>query len=115
MKIYHNPKCTKSRQTLALLREHGADPEVIEYLKTPPSEKELAAILKALGLQPFELARKKEARDAGLDLQSMGRSEAIAAIVQHPQVMERPIVVSGRRAAVGRPPENVLSLLEAAE
>ncbi|MEZ6060494.1 MAG: arsenate reductase (glutaredoxin) [Planctomycetaceae bacterium] len=112
MKIYHNPKCTKSRQTLALLREHGVEPDVVEYLKTPPSETELDGILKSLGLQPAELARKKEARDTGLDLQSMSRREAIAAMVAHPGVIERPIVVSGRKAVIGRPPEAVLALLE---
>jgi len=111
MKIFHNPNCTKSRQTLALLREHDANPDVIEYLKTPPTADDLESILSMLGLQPAELSRKKETKELGLDLQSMSRAEAIRAMVENPRVIERPIVVSGQRAAIGRPPENVLPLL----
>lgn len=112
MKIYHNPKCTKSRQTLALLREHGAQPEVIEYLKTPPTFEELEAILSLLGLHPAELVRKKEAKELGVDFQTTSRSAAIQAMVENPRVIERPIVVCGERAAIGRPPEDVLPLLD---
>jgi arsenate reductase len=113
LKIYHNPRCSKSRQTLALLEERGLEPEVIEYLKTPPSEAELDRILKMLGREPRELMRKKEAEyaEAGLDDESLDRAALIAAMVEHPKVIERPIVVHGKRAAVGRPPEAVLDIL----
>jgi arsenate reductase (glutaredoxin) len=112
--IYHNPKCTKSRQTLELLRERGIEPRVVEYLKSPPSAEELDAILMKLGIEPRKLLRTKEAAymEAGLSDPKLTRAQLIARMVEHPIVIERPIVVKGARAAIGRPPENVLALLE---
>ena len=112
MKIYHNPKCTKSRQTLQLLRDHHIEPEIIEYLTSPPTVQELDGILKKLNMEPAELVRKKEARELKLDFESLDRDAAIAVLVENPRVIERPIVVAGRKAVIGRPPENVLGLLE---
>ncbi len=111
--IYHNPRCSKSRQTLALLRERGIEPKVVEYLKTPPSEAELAHILDMLGKTPEELMRKGEPEYKehfkGKDLT---RDEAIRRMTQYPKVIERPIViVDDARAALGRPPEAVLEIL----
>jgi arsenate reductase (glutaredoxin) len=102
--IYHNPRCNKSRQTLALLEERGVKPRIIEYLKTPPDAAELKRLLKLLGLSPRELLRKKEAAEAGLDKPGLSDARLIAGMVKHPIVIERPIVVSGERAALGRPP-----------
>jgi arsenate reductase len=109
--IYHNPRCNKSRQTLALLEEHGVKPRIVEYLKTPPDAAELKRLLKLLGLSPRQLLRKKEAAEAGLDKRGLSDAELIAGMVKHPIVIERPIVVSGERAALGRPPEAVLKIL----
>ena len=111
--IYHNPKCSKSRETLALLRARGVEPHVVEYLRDPPSAAELEAILKKLALEPRALLRTKEAayREARLADPSLTRKQLIAAMVAHPIVIERPIVVHGARAAIGRPPENVLAIL----
>jgi arsenate reductase len=111
--IYHNPKCSKSRQALELLRERGIEPRIVEYLKTPPSARELDAILKKLGIDPRALLRTKEAayEQAGLGDPALTRAELIAAMVENPIVIERPIVVKGERAAVGRPPEKVLEIL----
>jgi arsenate reductase (glutaredoxin) len=109
--IYHNPRCNKSRQTLALLEERGVKPRIVEYLKTPPDAAELKLLLKLLGLSPRQLLRKKEAAEAGLDKPSLSDAELIAGMVKNPIVIERPIVVSGERAALGRPPEAVLKIL----
>lgn len=110
--IYHNPRCSKSRQTLALIQEKGVEPDIIEYLNTPPSEAELETILTMLGKEPAELMRTGEDEFKqyfkGRDL---SRSEIISLMVQYPKVIERPIVVNGDRAAVGRPPESVLDIL----
>jgi len=110
--IYHNPRCSKSRQTLALLQERGIEPEIVEYLTSPPSEAELEGILTMLGKEPAELMRKGEdeykQHFKGRDL---SRAEAITLMVQYPKVIERPIVVNGDKAAVGRPPESVLDIL----
>ncbi|MGZ5049700.1 MAG: arsenate reductase (glutaredoxin) [Methylobacter sp.] len=113
VKIYHNPRCGKSRQTLQLLRDQGIEPEIVEYLKTPPSEQELDDILQKLDLGPRELMRKKEAeyKAHGLDDAALDRSALIQAMVDHPILIERPIVVANGKAAVGRPPENVLAIL----
>jgi len=108
--IYHNPRCSKSRQTLALLGEHGVEPEVIEYLETPPSAAELKQILSMLGIGPRDL-RKKEAGEAGLNDPDMDDDALIEAMVANPIVIERPIVVNNGKAAVGRPPESVLDIL----
>jgi len=109
-KIYHNPRCSKSRQTLALLQQNGADVEVVEYLKTPPSEAELKSLLKALSLEPDGLMRRKEAEftQSGLDQPGLSDTQKIALMVANPKVIERPIVVVGDDAVIGRPPENVL-------
>lgn len=111
--IYHNPRCGKSRQTLALLRERGIEPEIIEYLKTPPSKAELKRLLKMLAIEPRDLLRRKEDvyKAAGLDDPTLGREALIAAMVEHPILIERPIVVANGKAALGRPPEQVLGIL----
>lgn len=113
MKIYHNPRCGKSRQTLALIEDAGIEPEVIEYLKTPPTAEELDAILKKLKIEPQELMRKGEAiyKELKLAERELSRDEAIAVMLEHPKLIERPIVVQGRKAVLGRPPENVKELL----
>ncbi len=111
--IYHNPRCSKSRQTLALLEEHKVEPLVIEYLKTPPSEAELDRILSLLHLEPLDLMRKGEElfKTLGLGDDSKSRAELIKAMVDNPVLIERPIVVNGGKAAIGRPPEAVLEIL----
>ena len=111
--IYHNPRCSKSRQTLQLLRERGIEPEIVEYLKTPPSADEMETVLAKLGLEPRALMRTKEAayREAGMADEVFSRRQLIDLMVANPVVIERPIVVSGARAALGRPPESVLSIL----
>lgn len=111
--LYHNPRCSKSREALALLRERGVEPEVVEYLKTPPDAATLTRILDLLGLEPRALMRTKEPeyRDLGLDDPGLSREQLIAALVAHPKLIERPIALEGERAALGRPPEQVLSVL----
>ncbi|BBL71976.1 arsenate reductase (glutaredoxin) [Methylogaea oryzae] len=111
--IYHNPRCSKSRETLKLLQDKGIEPQVIEYLKTPPSAAELESILAKLGQEPRQLMRKKEAPYAELKLDDPGLSRAalVDAMVQNPVLIERPIVLANGKAAVGRPPENVLAIL----
>ncbi|MCK9620014.1 MAG: arsenate reductase (glutaredoxin) [Methylobacter sp.] len=113
VKIYHNPRCGKSRQTLQLLKDQGIEPEVIEYLKTPPSPQELDDILQKLDMEPRELMRKKEAeyKAAGLDDASLDRHALIQGMVNNPILIERPIVIANGKAAVGRPPETVLAIL----
>jgi arsenate reductase len=110
--IYHNPKCSKSRQTLALLQENGVDPEIIEYLKEPATLEELKEILKALGCPASTIVRTKEVEydEAGLNSDSSELS-ILEAIVQYPKLLERPIVISDGRGVVGRPPENVQELI----
>ena len=111
--IYHNPRCSKSRQTLQLLQDRGIEPEIVEYLKTPPSADEMDAVLAKLGIEPRALMRTKEAayREAGMADQELSRRSLIDLMVANPIVIERPIVVNGARAALGRPPESVLSIL----
>ncbi len=110
--IYHNPRCSKSRQTLALLQEQGVQPDIIEYLKTPPSESELDRILNLLGKEPAELMRKGEEEfKTHIKDKTLSRSETIALMVAYPKVIERPVVIHGDKAAVGRPPESVLDIL----
>ncbi len=111
--IYHNPRCSKSRQTLALLEQRGIKPKVIEYLVTPPTEAELKHLLKLLGIAPRELLRRKEEEyaRAGLDRPDVTDAEIVRAMVKYPRLIERPIVVSGNKAALGRPPENVLKII----
>lgn len=111
--IWHNPRCSKSRATLALLRERGIEPEVRLYLEQPPAAEELKKALAALGLTAIELVRKGEPewKASGLGPDA-GESEVIAAMAAHPKLIERPVVFSGTAARIGRPPEAVLELLE---
>lgn len=111
--IYHNPRCSKSRQTLQLLRDNGIEPDVIEYLKAPPTATTLDTILKQLNIEPRELMRTQEApyQQHSLGDDRLTRDELITAMVEHPILIERPIVVNGDRAAIGRPPERVLEIL----
>lgn len=111
--IYHNPRCSKSRQTLELLREQGIEPKVVEYLDRPPSQAELKRIVKLLQLEPRELMRRKEAeyKTAGLDNPALTRDQLIRAMHDHPKLIERPIVLANGKAALGRPPEQVLEIL----
>jgi arsenate reductase (glutaredoxin) len=111
--IYHNPRCSKSRQTLALLEERGIGPRVVDYLKTPPSAAELKTILKKLRLRPRDLMRKGEPlyAELGLKDRDLDDDALIALMVANPILIERPIVVSGGKAAIGRPPESVLEIL----
>lgn len=111
--IYHNPRCSKSRQTLSLIQERGIQPKVIEYLDQPPSKAQLKKILIQLGMNARELIRKKEPeyKQLGLDDPGLTDDQLIDAMVQHPKLIERPIVVSGGKAALGRPPEKVLEIL----
>ena len=111
--IYHNPRCSKSRQTLALLEERGIEPTVVQYLETPPDAPTLKGLLNKLGLAPRELMRRKEAayKENGLDDPAIDDDALIAAMVSNPILIERPIVVSGSKAALGRPPERVLEIL----
>ncbi len=113
VEIYHNPRCSKSRQTLKLLEERGIEPTVIKYLETPPDQETLSRILDLLGLEPRELMRRKEKeyKELGLDDPSLGREQLIRAMVEHPRLIERPIVIKDGKAALGRPPEKVLELL----
>ncbi len=108
--IYHNPRCSKSRQTLALLRDNGVEPEIVEYLAAMPGAGQLKRILGMLGLDPRDIVRSKEAGEEGVDPDLDGDA-LIDAIVAHPRVMQRPIVVAGGKAVLGRPPENVLDIL----
>ncbi|HET6465435.1 MAG TPA: arsenate reductase (glutaredoxin) [Nitrospiria bacterium] len=111
--IYHNPRCGTSRKTLELIRKKGIEPKVIEYLKTPPTEKELDEILKLLGMGPRDLIRTKEPeyKKYRLDHPNLSRAELIAALVRHPILIQRPIVRSKGKAVLGRPPENVEQIL----
>ncbi|MCG3166068.1 MAG: putative protein YfgD [Bacteroidia bacterium] len=110
--IYHNPRCTKSRETLALLEKKKVKPEVVEYLKTPPSATELKALLKKLGLSVQEIIRKKEPLfiEKFKD-KKLSDEKWITVLVKNPVLIERPIVVKGNKAVIGRPPENVFTLL----
>ena len=108
--IYHNPRCTKSRQTLAFLHEQGIEPKVIEYLNTPPDAATIQAILKKLGIEAAQLIRRKEY--LALELPETDDPEQlIARMAAHPEIIERPIVVCGAKARLGRPPEQVLDIL----
>lgn len=111
--IYHNPRCSKSRQTMALLEDRNITPTVIEYLKTPPSKSELKQILKLLNFKARDLLRTKEAEytELGLDNPALQENQIIDMMIKHPKLIERPIVISDKGAAIGRPPENVLEIL----
>jgi len=111
-KIYHNPRCRKSRETLSLVEGKGENPEIILYLETPPTIEELKQMLELLNMKPYDLLRRGEAifkeKFKGADLSD---DDWIQAMIDHPKLMERPIVVKDGKAALGRPPENVLSVL----
>lgn len=111
MIIYHNPRCSKSRQTLALLQENHVSFEVIEYLKQPPSYEELQDILRKLNKRPKDLLRTKESIFSELNLDLENDEAVIQALLEHPILIERPIVVTAERAVIGRPPELVLDIL----
>ncbi|MDG2046695.1 MAG: arsenate reductase (glutaredoxin) [Halioglobus sp.] len=111
--IYHNPRCSKSRITLALLKENGVNPTVVLYLDSPPDIKELKALLKKLGMAAAQLVRRGEEayKASGLNRDS-DEEEILAAMATYPKLIERPIVVKGRAAVLGRPPENILELIK---
>jgi len=111
--LYHNPRCSKSRQTLALLEERGIEPEIIKYLETPPDVATITGLLDKLGISAIELIRRGEAPFAELGLAGREGDDAalIEAMVSHPVLIQRPIVVSGEQARIGRPPENALDIL----
>jgi arsenate reductase len=111
--IYHNPSCSKSRETLQLLRDNDQSPEIVEYLQQPPSIQELSEIIKMLGISARELLRTGEPayQDAKLDDETLGEEEIIAAICKLPSLLQRPIVVSGNKAIIGRPPLKVLEII----
>jgi arsenate reductase len=111
--IYHNPRCSKSRNTLALLQEHGVEPQIILYLEDVPDVKELKSLLAKLGITADQLVRRGEAdyKTCGLGKDSSA-DDIIRAMATHPKLIERPIVVKGARAVLGRPPENVLELID---
>jgi len=112
VRIYHNPRCTKSRQALELLRERGIEPDVVEYLKTPLSADQVKQLVAMLKIPAHELLRSKEAAYAELGLSKTSSLDEVArAIEQAPVLMERPVVVAGTRAVIGRPTEKVLELL----
>ncbi|GGY16736.1 arsenate reductase (glutaredoxin) [Paludibacterium paludis] len=113
IRFYHNPRCSKSREALRLLEDARAPLQVVDYLKTPPDEAELGRILDLLGIEPRDLMRRKEEEYAALHLDdvTLERRHLIAAMIQHPRLIERPIAVTDRAAVIGRPPENVLQLL----
>ena len=111
--IWHNPRCSKSRQTLQLIRDKGIEPEIVEYLKTPPSAEEIDRVLKLLDRNPRELMRRKESeyKELGLEDTELDHQALIQAMVKAPKLIERPVVLAGGKAAVGRPPEDVLAIL----
>lgn len=112
-RIYHNPRCSKSRQTLSLLTDHNETPEIIEYLKQPPSPAELGELVKQLEMSPRQLLRKTEAeyKELGLADDSFSDAELLEIMSQHPKLIERPIVVKNGKARLGRPPETVSEIL----
>lgn len=111
--IFHNPRCSKSRQTLDLLDDNNEEIEVIEYLKKPPTAKQLKEIIKMLGINPRDLLRKgeKEYREAGLGNMELTDAQLIDAMIAHPKLIQRPIVIKDGEARIGRPPEQVLEIL----
>ncbi len=113
VRIYHNPRCSKSRATLQLLKDRGLDPQVIEYLDTPPDAKTIRKLLDKLNFSARDLLRtgEQEYRDLGLADDSLGDEQIIQAMVSHPRLIERPIVETERGARIGRPPESVLEVL----
>ena len=113
IKIYHNPRCSKSRQTLQLLEEKGIQPEIIEFLKKAPNKAELESVLSMLNIEPRDLMRKGEAiyKEQNLKDNSLSNEQLITAMLENPILIERPIVLANGKAAIGRPPESVLDIL----
>ncbi len=113
VQIFHNPRCSKCRQTMEILTDKSLDVSVIEYLKTPPNSAELNKVLDLLGIEPRELMRKHEApyKDNDLDNAELSREQLIQAMIDNPILIERPIVINGNRAIIGRPPEKVLDII----
>ena len=111
--LYHNPRCSKSRQTLELLEQNKVKFTIIEYLKTPPTHQQLDSILRGLNMHPRELIRKgqSEYKQLNLDNEELCRDQLIEAMISSPILIERPILVVGNEVAIGRPPENVLGIL----
>lgn len=109
--IYHNPRCSKSRQALDIIISKGIEPEIVEYLKTPPSAPEIRRLLKLLQTGPRALLRAKEAAECGLLDPALSDDALVEGLARHPQALERPIVVAGHKAVLGRPPEDVLKIL----
>lgn len=111
--IYHNPRCSKSRKTLELLENQNIDIKIIKYLETPPCADELAHVLKLLNLKPEDLLRKNEEEyKTHIKAKDLNESELLELMIAHPKVIERPIVVIGDKAVIGRPPENVLDIIK---
>jgi len=113
-RIYHNPRCSKSRQTLALLEEKGIKPDIVQYMESPPTAEQLEKILSQLGMTPRELLRRgeDEYRELNLAEPTVTDRELVEAMIAHPKLIERPIVIKGNKAVLGRPPENVLALIK---
>jgi len=110
--IYHNPRCSKSRETLALLEANGVKPEIVRYLETPPDRETLQILLRKLGMSSArQLMRTKEESYKTLRLENASESQLLDALVAHPTLLERPVVINGDRARIGRPPEAVLAIL----
>jgi len=113
VQILHNPRCSKSRATLQLLKDNGVEPEIVPYLQSPPGRKQLTSILAKLNLQPRQLMRKgqSEYKAMGLDNDALSDDDLIDAMLEAPILIERPIVLANGKAAIGRPPESVLEIL----
>ena len=111
--IWHNPRCSKSRQTLALIEGKGIKPTIVEYLKQPPTREDTARVVKLLGVAPIDLMRKGETvyKELEIGVRPLGDDELIAAMAANPILIERPVVIANGKAALGRPPENVLQIL----
>ena len=111
--IYHNPRCSKSRQTLELLNQRGIEPIIVEYLNTPPTHQQLDSVLRGLDMQPRDFMRTGEAeyQELGLDDENLSRDQLIAAMLNTPKLIQRPVVIAGDQIVIGRPPEAVLTIL----
>ena len=113
VRIFHNPNCSKCRLTMEILNDKGVNTSVVEYLKTPPNNEELTEILDLLGIEPRELMRKHEApyKENNLDNAKLSREQLIQAMIDNPILIERPIIINGKKATIGRPPEKVFDIL----
>ena len=113
VRVYHNPNCSKCRLTMDILNDKGIDTAVIEYLNTPPNQDELNEVLDLLGVEPRELMRKHETpyQENNLDNANLTREQLVQAMIDHPILIERPIIINGNKATIGRPPEKVLDIL----